>query len=88
MRNGGPKNKPNLPNYRNEKGTSYNFKKDLETSTGSSDQPSIVYDMHFKSRPSKKEIDKVKANTPMRNTFIDRFINNYYEGEAFRNSFK
>ena len=79
MANGGPKNKPNLPKYRKEKGTSYNFKKDLETSTGSSDQPYIVYDMHFKSRPpSKKQRDKIKANTSMRNAFIDRFINNYY----------
>ena len=77
MKNGGPKNKPNLPNYRKEKGTSYNFKKDLETITGTSDQPSIVYDMHFKSRPSKKEIDKVKANTPIRNGAIDKLIYRY-----------
>lgn len=77
MANGGSKNKPNLPKYRKQKGTSYNFKKDLETSTGSSDQPSIVYDMHFKSKPSKKHLDKVKANTPMRNADIDRLIYRY-----------
>ena len=77
MENGGPKNKPNLPKYRKVKGTSYNFKKDLETSAGSSDQPSIVYDMHFKTRPPKKEIDKIKANTPMRNGAIDKLIYRY-----------
>ncbi len=77
MKNGEPKSKPNLPNYRKQKGTSYDFKKDLEINAGSSDQPSVVYDMHFKSRPSKKEIDKVKANTPMRNADIDKLIYRY-----------
>jgi|TARA_Y100000289_G_scaffold19136_1_gene18417 hypothetical protein len=77
MANGGSKNKPNLPKYRKEKGTSYNFKKDLETSTGSSDQPYIVYDMQFKTKPSKKHLDKVKANTPMRNGAIDKLIYRY-----------
>lgn len=77
MKNGEPKSKPNLPNYKKQKGTSYNFKKDLETITGTSDQPSIVYDMHFKSRTSKKEIDKIKANTPMRNADIDKLIYRY-----------
>jgi len=88
MKNEEPKSKPNLPKYRKVKGTSYDFKKDLEMSTGSLDQPYIVYDMHFKSKPSKKHIDKIKANTSMRNTFIDKLINNFYEGEAFKNSLK
>ena len=77
MKNGEPKSKPNLPKYRKVKGTSYNFKKDLETSTGSSDQPFMVYEQHFKVRPSKKQLDKVKANTPMRNADIDRLIYRY-----------
>ena len=77
MANGGPKNKPNLPKYRKEKGTSFNFKKDLEINAGSSDQPYIVYDMNFKSKPSKNQLDKVKANIPMRNGAIDRWIYRY-----------
>ena len=77
MANGGPKNKPNLPKYRKQKATSYNFKKDLETITGTSEQPFIVYDMQFKSKPSKKKIDKIKANTPMRNGAIDKLIYRY-----------
>lgn len=87
MANGGPKNKPNLPKYRKEKGVPYNFNKDNKTNTGG-DQPFMVYERHFKVRPSKKQMDKIKATTSMRNAFIDRFINNYYESESFRNSLK
>lgn len=81
MANGGPKNKPNLPRYRKVKGTPYNFKKDLEMSTGSSDQPPIFFAKQSKSgstaRPSKKEVDRIKEKTAMRNAAIDKLIYRY-----------
>jgi|TARA_Y100000289_G_scaffold65241_1_gene78456 hypothetical protein len=76
MANGGPKNKPNLPKYRKEKGVPYNFNKDNKTNAGG-DQPFMVYERHFKVRPSKRQLDKVKANTPMRNAAIDKLIYRY-----------
>lgn len=81
MAKGGPKNKPNLPKYRKQKGTPYNFKKDLEYRTGTSNQPDIVFSMQSKSgstaRPSKKEVDMIKEKTAMRNDAIDKLIYRY-----------
>lgn len=80
-RDGGKKKKTKISKYRKVKSHVFNFAKELEHETGSADQPDIVFAKQSKSgstaRPSKKEVDRIKEKTAMRNAAIDKLIYRY-----------